>query len=107
MAKNAIISIVTGIMTLLLIGCQSRDDRLAHLAAESAAQQARQSEQVAEASANLTAGAQQLAESARRSHESFVTLQQECRLSRPKSIARETCSNKIARPSPTSAKQAR
>lgn len=77
MAKNVIISIMTGIMTLPLIGCQSRDDRLAHLAAESAAQQARQSEQVAQASANLTAGAQQLVESAGRSHESFVTLQQE------------------------------
>jgi hypothetical protein len=58
-------------------GCTSRDESIAQLAAESSAQQARQSEQVAQASAHLTAGAQHLADSSGRSQESLIALQRE------------------------------
>jgi hypothetical protein len=64
-------------MFLLISGCQSCDAELARLASENAERQARQSQQVAEASANLTAGAEQLIESAGRSQESLISLQQE------------------------------
>lgn len=58
-------------------GCTTRDDSLAQLAAQSTSQQSRQSEQVAHASAHLTAGAQHLAESSGRSQESLIALQRE------------------------------
>jgi hypothetical protein len=64
-------------MVLLIVGCQNRDAELARLASEGAERQASQSQQVAEASANLTAGAEQLIESAGRSQESLIALQQD------------------------------
>jgi hypothetical protein len=71
------ILIVLSLAVTAATGCTSRDEAIAQLAAESAAQQARQSEQVAHASANLTAGAQKLAESSGRSQESLIALQRE------------------------------
>lgn len=79
MKTNATTIVLVGMMILLTTGCENSDDRLARLASESAAQQARQSEQVAEASANLTAAAQELVGSAGRSHESLVEVQRELR----------------------------
>jgi hypothetical protein len=61
--------------TFLTSGCDTDDQRLAKLATDSAEQQARQSERMAEAHANLTDGARQLVESAGRSQESLVTIQ--------------------------------
>jgi hypothetical protein len=63
------------ITNLLTIGCETDEQRLAKMAIESAERQARQSEQMAKAHSNLTAGAQQLVESAGRSQESLVTIQ--------------------------------
>jgi hypothetical protein len=80
MKTTATIIVVTGTIILLTIGCESSDDQLARLASESAAQQARQSEQVAEASANLTAAAKGLVESSGRSHEALVEVQRELRV---------------------------
>jgi hypothetical protein len=65
------------LMLTAATGCVGRDETIAQLAVESSAQQARQSEQVAQASAHLTVGAQHLAESSGRSQESLVALQRE------------------------------
>jgi len=62
-------------LNLLTSGCENEDQRLAKLASEAAERQARQSEQMAEAHANLTEGARQLVESAGRSQESLATIQ--------------------------------
>lgn len=75
MLKNIVPRMIL-ILTLLTSGCETADQRLAKLATDSAERQARQSEQMAHAHANLTEGARQLIESAGRSQESLVTVQQ-------------------------------
>jgi hypothetical protein len=62
-------------LNLLTSGCENEDQQLAKLASEAAERQARQSERMMEAHANLTDGARQLVESAGRSQESLVTIQ--------------------------------
>jgi hypothetical protein len=71
------IAILTMLVTnFLTSGCETDDERLAKLATDSAERQARQSEILAKAHADLTQGARQLVESVGRSQESLVTVQQ-------------------------------